>query len=50
MLERLVPLVDAGIADQAIKPCLQDLADDADVDVQYFARQALISCEIVTAA
>ncbi len=50
MLERLVPLVDAGIADQAIKPCLQDLADDADVDVQYFARQALISCETVTAA
>ena len=41
--------MDAGIADHAIKPCLQDLADDADVDVKFFARQALASCEIVTA-
>lgn len=50
LLERLVPLVDAAIADQTIKPCLQALADDADVDVQFFAQQALVSCEVVTAA
>ena len=50
LLERLVPLVDAGIADQTIKPCLQDLASDSDADVQFFAKQALVSCEVVTAA
>ena len=50
LLERLVPLVDAAVADHTIKPCLQVLADDADVDVQFFAQQALVSCEVVTAA
>lgn len=50
LLERLVPLVDAAIADQTIKPCLQALADDGDVDVQFFAQQALVSCEGVTTA
>ena len=50
LLERLVPLVDAAIADQTIKPCLRALADDGDVDVQFFAQQALVSCEVVTTA
>ena len=50
MLERLVPLVDAAIAEHTIKPCLQDLSEDSDADVQYFAKQALLSCEVVTAA
>jgi len=50
LLERLVPLVDATIADQTIKPCLQAMVDDSDVDVQFFAQQALVSCEVVTAA
>ena len=38
-----MPLVDAAIADQTIKPCLQGLADDANVDVQFLAQQALVS-------
>ncbi len=50
LLERLVPLVDTAIADHTIKPCLQTLAEDADVDVQFFAQQALVSCEVVSAA
>lgn len=50
MLERLVPLVDAAIAEHTIKPCLLELADDSDADVQFFAQHALQSCEIVTAA
>ena len=50
LLERLVPLVDTAVADHTIKPCLQTLAEDADVDVQFFAQQALVSCEVVSAA
>ena len=50
MLERLVPLVDAAVAEHTIKPCLLNLSEDPDVDVQYFAKEALWSCEVVTAA
>lgn len=50
MLERLVPLVDAAVTEHTIKPCLLDLAEDSDADVQYFAKHALVSCEVVTAA
>ncbi len=50
MLERLVPLVDAAVAEHTIKPCLMELADDSDADVQFFAQHALQSCEVVTAA
>lgn len=50
MLERLVPLVDAAVAEHTIKPCLLELSEDSDVDVQFFAQHALQSCEIVTAA
>ncbi len=50
MLQRLVPLVDAAVAEHTIKPCLLELAEDPDVDVRFFAQQALHSCEVVTAA
>jgi len=50
MLERLVPLVDAAVAKRAIRPCLLELAEDADTDVRFFAHQALAACDAVTAA
>ncbi len=50
MLERLIPLLDASVIEQTIKPTLMELNEDQDVDVRYFARQALASCDAVTAA
>ena len=50
MLERLVPLVDAAVAERAIRPCLLELAEDPDVDVRFFAHHALAACDAVTAA
>ena len=50
VLARLVPLVDAAVAERTIKPCLQELAADADVDVRFFSHQALHACDAVTAA
>ena len=50
MLEKLVPLVDASVVERTIKPCLLELHEDADVDVRFFAHQALSSCDAVTAA
>lgn len=50
MLERLVPLVDASIVERTIRPCLLELHEDSDVDVRFFANQALVSCDAVTAA
>ena len=50
MLERLVPLVDASVVQKTIKPCLLELQRDSDVDVRFFAGQALGSCDAVTAA
>lgn len=50
MLERLVPLVDAAVAERAIRPCLLELAEDPDTDVRFFAHHALAACDAVTAA
>ena len=50
MLEKLVPLVDAAVVQKTIKPCLQELQRDSDVDVRFFAGQALGSCDAVVAA
>ena len=50
MLERLVPLVDASVVERTIKPCLLELHEDVDVDVRFYALQALNSCDLVTAA
>lgn len=49
VLERLAPLADTLLIDQTFKPCLQELQDDADSDVRFFARQALSACDNVTA-
>lgn len=47
VLERVVPLVDNTVIQTTIKPCLNDLAEDSDVDVQFYARQALYACDNV---
>jgi serine/threonine-protein phosphatase 2A regulatory subunit A len=47
VLERVVPLVDNSVIQATIKPCLTDLAEDPDVDVQFYARQALFACDNV---
>ncbi len=46
-LERIAPLVDATVIDSTIKPCLQELGEDADTDVRFYARQALVACDNV---
>lgn len=50
MLEKLIPLVDASVVEHTIKPCLLELNEDPDADVRFFAKQALASGDMVTAA
>ena len=49
MLKQLIPLVDNSVWNEVIKPCLLSLSEDEDVDVRYFANQAMNSCELITA-
>lgn len=41
MLQKVAPLLDKPTIDRVIKPCLTDLSDDGDMDVRFFARQAI---------
>ncbi len=45
MLQRLLSLVEPHVVEQTIKPCLQQLTEDSDVDVKYYAKVALTACE-----
>ena len=45
LTQTLVPLVDSSVIEHSIKPCLLELQDDADVDVRYFAQEALNTCQ-----
>ena len=45
MLQRMLPLVEPQIVQSSIKPCLHELASDPDVDVSYYAKQALAACQ-----
>ena len=42
MLERLVPLLEAQVTDQSVRPVLQELTEDPDTDVRFYASQALV--------
>lgn len=44
MLQRLLSLVEPHVIEQQIKPCLQQLTEDSDVDVTYYAKAALAAC------
>ncbi|KAM0936226.1 putative armadillo-like helical protein [Dioscorea sansibarensis] len=41
VLQSLIPIVDHSVVENSIRPCLVELSEDADVDVRYFAAQAL---------
>ncbi|CAN7050108.1 unnamed protein product [Brassica rapa subsp. trilocularis] len=43
LLQSLIPIVDQSVVDKTIRQCLVDLSEDPDVDVRYFANQALQS-------
>lgn len=45
MLQRLLSLVEPHVIEQTIKPCLQQLTEDSDVDVNYYAKVALAACQ-----
>ena len=40
--ERLVPLLEAQVMDQTVRPVLQELTEDPDTDVRFYASQALV--------
>jgi serine/threonine-protein phosphatase 2A regulatory subunit A len=48
VLERVAPLVDNNVIQHTIKPCLNELAEDGDADVQFYARQALYACDNIS--
>lgn len=48
MLQRLLSLVEPYVVEQQIKPCLQRLNEDSDVDVNYYAKVALAACQEAT--
>ncbi|XP_025808952.1 serine/threonine-protein phosphatase 2A 65 kDa regulatory subunit A beta isoform-like isoform X3 [Panicum hallii] len=41
VLQSLVPILDQS----TVKPCLVELSEDPDVDVRYYANQALQACD-----
>lgn len=45
MLERVVPLLERSVVDSSVRPCLLELAEDGDMDVRFYARQALYVCD-----
>lgn len=44
ILQTVAPLVEPSVLEATVKPCLQELAEDGDTDVRYYARQALQVC------
>ena len=47
-LQGLAPLLNPTVVTQQIKPCLQELMEDDDTDVKYFAQQAMQACNSLT--
>ncbi|KAH0916071.1 hypothetical protein HID58_030517, partial [Brassica napus] len=50
LLQSLIPIVDQSVVDKTIRQCLVDLSEDPDVDVRYFANQALRSIDAAAVA
>ncbi|WZZ45601.1 hypothetical protein YC2023_041860 [Brassica napus] len=50
LLQSLIPIVDQSVVDKTIRQCLVDLSEDPDVDVRYFANQALRSIDFAAVA
>ncbi|CAH2045474.1 unnamed protein product [Thlaspi arvense] len=47
VLQSLIPIVDQSVVEQTIRPGLVELSEDPDVDVRFFANQALQSIDNV---
>jgi serine/threonine-protein phosphatase 2A regulatory subunit A len=47
VLQSLIPIVDQSVVEKTIRPCLVELSEDPDVDVRFFATQALQSSDLV---
>ena len=45
MLQSLIPIIDHSVVEQSIRPCFVELSEDPDVDVRYFAGEALRACD-----
>jgi serine/threonine-protein phosphatase 2A regulatory subunit A len=45
VLQSLFPILDQSLAEKTVKPCLVELSEDPDVDVRYYANQALQACD-----
>ncbi|KAM0047645.1 putative armadillo-like helical protein [Helianthus debilis subsp. tardiflorus] len=41
VLQSFIPIVDQSVMEKTVRPCLVELAEDPDVDVRYFSKQAL---------
>lgn len=39
-------IIDQNMVSEIVRPCLQELSKDEDIDVQYFASQALGKCDV----
>ncbi|KAG2265586.1 hypothetical protein Bca52824_072665 [Brassica carinata] len=50
LLQSLIPIVDQSVVDKTIRQWLVDLGEDPDVDVRYFANQALQTINVATVA
>ncbi|GFZ16118.1 protein phosphatase 2A subunit A2 [Actinidia rufa] len=47
VLQSFISIVDQSVVEKTIRPCLVELAEDPDVDVHFFANQALQSIDHV---
>ncbi len=45
MLAKIAPLLERQVIEHHVKPCLAELCEDADMDVRFYAREALFACE-----
>lgn len=45
MLEKITPLLERPVIEHSVKPCLAELCEDGDMDVRFYARQALYACD-----
>jgi len=45
MMAKIAPLLERQVLDHHVKPCLRELCEDADMDVRFYAREALIATE-----
>jgi serine/threonine-protein phosphatase 2A regulatory subunit A len=45
ILEKMAGLVPRPVMESSIRPVLLELAEDSDMDVRFYARQALYTCD-----